>query len=137
MASVADIKAPFSPSKDDPARVARAEMVRAMFAAMTAEQRADAIADIRDLLPDTIFEKPKAPQRGGDVLNNVFLLFKREPEVTRAAQEVKEKLANEGKDADVQAVRNALNYLNSRHVLQRIGYGRYRLADGSLVEGPL
>lgn len=136
MATVADIRASVPAPQEDAGRTARATVVRAVFGAMSPEQRSDAIADIRDLLPDSIFEKPKAPHRGGDVLNNVFDLFKREPDVTRAAPEVREKLADEGKDADVQAVRNALNYLNSRRVLQRIGYGRYRLADGSLVEGP-
>ena len=114
----------------------RAETLRAMILSIPADQRAPVFALVRDLLPASLFEKSKAPHRGGEVLNNIFELFKREPTVERGTADVVQELAKVGVAAEPQSVRNALNYLNSRRIVQRVGYGRYRMEDGSIVEGP-
>ena len=115
---------------------AQAAMVRAVIAAIPEAQRLAVLVQIRDLLPPALLEKTKAPQRGSEVLNNVFKLFQQDPAVILAAGEVKAELAKAGTETDPQTVRNALNYLNGRSVLRRVGYGRYQLSDGRIVEGP-
>ena len=60
---------------------------------------------------------------------------KRDPEATRAAPEVQEELTKAGVNAEAQAVRNALNYLQGRSVLRRVGYGKYQLEDGRIIDG--
>lgn len=116
---------------------ARADMLRALIEQIPVHQRASVFEQVRDLLPVTVKGHPKGPHRGGEILNNVYELFRKEPMMARAAPEVQaeiEKTSNAR--IEPQAVRNALNYLHSRQVLQRIGYGRYRLADGSVIDGP-
>jgi hypothetical protein len=120
------------PETDNPALKARAEMLRALILSIPDNERAATFAQVRDTLPLELFAKSKAPQRGGDILNNVFELFQREPAIERGALEIARELA-----VEAQPVRNALNYLNSRRVLQRVGYGKYRMGDGSLVDGPV
>lgn len=123
--------------KNDTSAVdAWANTLRAVILSIPENQRANVIAQVRDVLPQALFETPKAPHRGGEVLNNVFELFKRTPNVARAAPEVLKELQKAGVAAEPQSVRNALNYLNSRRIVQRIGYGRYIMEDGSIVEGP-
>ena len=114
----------------NPATKAWAEMLRAAIQSIPKDERATVFAQLRDLL-----EQDKAPKRGRDLLNNVYELFKREPEAQRSAPEVVAALADKGTTVDVAPVRYALNYLHGRRVLQRVGYGKYRLEDGSLVEG--
>ena len=111
-------------------------MLRAVIATIPPDKRESALAQARDLLPVKLLGVPNAPKRGGNVLNNVFELFARDPKVVRAAPAVKDELAKAGKNADIQTVRNALTYLQGRSVLSRVGYGLYRLNDGSLKEGP-
>ena len=119
----------------DPAFKARVDMLRASVSAIPFEQRGAAFAATRDLWPSDVLGKPKLPRRGGDVLNNVFEVFKREPHAVRDAPQVVDVLAKAGKPAEAQPVRNALSYLNNRRVLRRVGYGLYQLEDGSFVEG--
>ena len=69
------------------------------------------------------------------MLKNVFLVFKNEPGVSRTAREVVEKLSEMDKTAKPQPVRLAMNYLSSRRILRRIGYGKYQLEDGRIVDG--
>jgi hypothetical protein len=122
-----------SPQTDDDAAIkARVETLRAIIQTIPEAQRAVVFARVRDLLPADLFEKSKAPQRGGPLLNNVYELFMAEPKVERGASEVMAALADKGKPAEPQPVRNALNYLHSRRVLYRIGYGKYVLEDGSI-----
>jgi hypothetical protein len=112
-------------------------MLRAVIQAIPEERRAEVLERVRDLIPSSLFKNSRIPQRGGDVLNNVFELFKSEPAVERGAPEVHDALAKSGKPAEPQSIRNALNYMSSRQILQRVGYGRYRMADGSMMEGPV
>jgi hypothetical protein len=113
-----------------------AQALRAVILSIPQEQRSAVIAHIHDILPVSLNPPPRAPHRGGDVLNNIYELFRREPAIARAAPEVVRELAKVGVTAEPQTVRNALNYLNSRRIVQRIGYGRYIMEDGSVVEGP-
>jgi hypothetical protein len=121
--------------QSDPARVAWAAMLRAAILAIPPHWRETALADNHDLLPGFTFEKSRAPQRGGQVLNNVYELFKLESKSILAAPEVREKLEKTGKPADIQSVRNALTYLQGRSILRRIGYGKYQLEDGRIIDG--
>jgi hypothetical protein len=119
----------------DPAFTARVEMLRAAIAAIPKEQRTWAFRATRDLWPGDIFERPKLPHRGGDVLNNVLELFRRDPQSVRGAPEVQAELAKSGIAPEPQAVRNALSYLSGRCVLRRVGYGKYQLEDGRIIDG--
>jgi hypothetical protein len=114
---------------------AQASMLRAAIETIPEIDRPAVFALLQDLLAAKESEKA-APLRGGPVLNNVFQLFKKTPGAVMAAAEVQEALSERGNAANAQAVRNALNYLNGRSVLRRVGYGRYQLADGRIVEGP-
>lgn len=119
-----------------PAVSAQALMLRAAILAIPEVDRQAVLDQLQDLLQPSA-NKGRAPRRGGEVLNNVFHLFQKAPDAVMAAREVQEVLNQRGAAADPQAVRNALNYLNGRSVLRRVGYGRYQLADGRIVEGPL
>ena len=113
---------------------ARADMLRAVIQQIPRHQRAGVFELVRDLLPQTIIGHPNAPQRGGEVLKNVYELFRRAPSVPKAAPEVQAELAKATQTTvEPQSVRNALNYLNQRRILRRVGYGRYILEDGSLI----
>jgi hypothetical protein len=125
------------PQSDDSAIKARIDTLRAVIQSIPQDQRAAVFAQARDLLPAELFEKTKVPHRGGDVLNNVFELFKADPALELKAANVLEALAKAGKPAEAQPVRAALNYLNSRRILHRVSYGLYRLENGDLVESPL
>lgn len=118
-----------------PAVSAQALMLRAAILAIPEVDRQAVLDQLQDVLQPSA-NKGRAPRRGGDVLNNVFQLFQKAPDAVMAAGEVQEVLNQRGAVADPQAVRNALNYLNGRSVLRRVGYGRYQLADGRIVEGP-
>lgn len=122
--------------KADPAFRARVEMLRATLSAFPKEQLVPAFAEVRDLLPDDLFHKAKIPARGGDVLNNVFELFRGDPMTVRGAPEVQTELAKVGIASEPQAVRNALSYLSGRSVLRKVGYGKYQLEDGRIIDGP-
>ena len=136
MDNLAEKSSALSPGNSDRAAIrARAEMLRATIAAIPSHQLAAVFNEIRDVLPPSLFDHPKAPQRGGDTLNNVYDLFKQDPGTQRGAPEVKKELAKAGKPADAQPIRNALNYLSQRRVPRRVGYGLYQLSDGSFVEG--
>jgi hypothetical protein len=118
----------FTASDDDAAISAYADMLRGAIERVPQEKRAAVLDKVSDLLA-----RPKAPQRGKQLLNNVYELFKSEPKVRRSAAEVIEKL---GITSDPKPVYNAINYLYGARILSRVGYGLYRLADGSIVEGP-
>jgi hypothetical protein len=113
---------------------AQAAMLRAAIETIPEVDRQTVFAQIQDLFQTP--ERGRLPRRGGQVLNNVFQLFQKTPGAVMAAGEVQEALSQRGAHADPQAVRNALNYLNGRSVLRRVGYGRYQLADGRVIEGP-
>lgn len=115
---------------------AQALMLRAAILAIPEVDRQAVLDQLQDVLQPSA-NKGRAPRRGGEVLNNVFQLFQKTPDAVMAAGEVQEALIQHGAAAEPQAVRNALNYLNGRSVLRRVGYGRYQLADGRIVEGPL
>lgn len=114
---------------------AQASMLRAAILAIPEVDRQAVLDQLRDVLQPSS-GRSKVPRRGGDVLNNVIQLFQKAPGAVMAAGEVQEALSQHGAIAEPQAVRNALNYLNGRSVLRRVGYGRYQLADGRIVEGP-
>lgn len=118
-----------------PAVSAQALMLRAAILAIPEVDRQAVLDQLQDVLQPSV-NKGRAPRRGGEVLNNVFQLFQKTPGAVMAAGEVQEALTQHGAAANPQAVRNALNYLNGRSVLRRVGYGRYQLADGRIVEGP-
>src|SRR5687767_8197679 len=129
MSEVAADSLNLSRPEHDAAVAAYAEVLRGAIERIPANQRDAVLAKIQDLLA-----KPKAPQRGGELLNNVFELFKKEPTVERRASDVIREL-NLDAEADAKPVHNALNYLYGTKVLHRIGYGLYRLENGSVVEG--
>ncbi len=120
---------------NDPAFKARVDMLRAAISAIPHDQRARAFASTRDLWPLEVIGKPKVPQRGGEVLNNVVRLFKLDPHAVRDASDVQAELEKQGSPAEAQSVRNALSYLSGRSVLRRVGYGKYQLQDGRIIEG--
>ena len=128
-----------NPSSDSPeaadeaALTARAQILRAVLQSIPHDQREAVLAQVRDLLPAS-FDQKRGVQRGGDVLNNVLLLFRSDPKERDSALVIKE-LAQQGKRYEPQPVRLALNYLNSRRILQRVGYGKYRLENGDIVDG--
>jgi len=103
------------------------DVMRAALERLPVHKREAVKAQLADLL-----EKPKTPQRGGDVLNKVVQLFQ------RAANDRKEWRAAEivtAVNAEPKQVYNALQYLRSRRVIQKKGYGLYVLEDGTVIEG--
>ena len=120
---------------DDAALRARVQMLRAAIECIPASQRAAVFAQLTDVLPEAMRLRLRAPHRGGEVLTNVFELFRNSPTETRDTADVVFELAKKGKPADAQPVRLAMNYLNSRRILRRVGYGKYQLEDGSIVDG--
>ena len=116
-------------ARPDPAVAAYADLLRGAIERIPVHQRDAVLSQLQDLLA-----KPRSPQRGGELLNNVFELFKKEPTVERRASDVIKAL-NLDAEADAKPVHNALNYLHGTKILHRIGYGLYRLEDGSVVEG--
>jgi hypothetical protein len=112
-------------------------MLRAAILSIPEKQRAGVLSQLHDILPSMLPKSPPAPKRGGELLNNVFLLFQSDPKVERAVADVVAALAVEmGKTVEAQPVRLALNYLNSRRILRRVGYGKYQLENGEIVDGP-
>lgn len=114
-----------------------ANMLRAALAAVPEEKRRAAADRLVALLTP-----PKVPAGGGPVLKNVIQLFKEDRRSEWTAAEVLVALGERGHEAPRKAVYNALNYLSlgqnsPRRILRKIGYGRYQLEDGSLVEGPV
>lgn len=125
----------FATPKGDLATDAWVSMLRAAILSVPAAQRSAVFHRLRDLLPASLLRPPVGPQRGGELLNNVFELFKNDPGAGRDTSEVVEELSRQGKHVEAQPVRLALNYLKSRRILRRIGYGKYQLEDGSIVDG--
>jgi hypothetical protein len=136
MTNLAEHRASVSPFATDPVIAARADAVRAMIKAIPRDQLMAVLWEARDVFPPSVLEKLQPPKRGGDVLHNVFELFKSEPNVKRAAPDVVDALAKRGKTVEATPVRQALNYLNSRRILRRVGYGLYQLEDGRIVDTP-
>jgi hypothetical protein len=132
MSNLADPPAKFAPTNPDLATEAWVAMLRAAISAVPESQRAAVFHQLRDLLPASLLNPLSGPRRGGTLLNNVFQLFKDDPGTEHSVTEVVEALA---KQDDPQPVRLALSYLTSRRILHRIGYGKYRLEDGSIVDG--
>jgi hypothetical protein len=112
-------------------------MLRAAILTIPESHRPAVFNRLRDVLPPSLLKSPPAPQRGGELLNNVFQLFQSDPMAERAVADVVAALAAEmGKKVEAQPVRLALNYLNSRRILRRVGYGKYQLENGEIVDGP-
>lgn len=112
-----------------------ANLLRAAILAIPEAQRNTAFERARDVLPANVVLRNLAPQRGGPLLNNIYDLFKRDPSAQRAAADVVAELEKQGEKPDPKPVRYALNYLEGRRVLRRIGYGKYQLASGEIVDG--
>lgn len=132
MSNVAEHPAKFAPSDGDLATGAWVSMLRAAISSVPENQRAAVFHQLRDLLPPSLLSPPNGPRRGGELLNNVFRLFRNDPGTEHSVADVVEALS---KQDDPQPVRLALSYLTSRRILHRIGYGKYRLEDGSIVDG--
>jgi hypothetical protein len=115
---------------NDLAVQAWADVLRAAISAIPKDQRNAVLAQVRDL-----FEHDNAPKRGSELLTNIYLIYKREPHTKRGALDVVAELGLD-KAQDAQPVRYALNYLHDRRVLRRVGYGKYQLENGDLVDGP-
>jgi hypothetical protein len=122
---------------EDPEVLAIAKALHGALASVAPEKR----SAVADLLVSMIIEsqRPQPPKRGGDVLNNVVRLFKEDKRKEWKAAEVVDALKQMGYTYDRKSVFNALSYLThgadpSRRILRKFGYGRYLLADGSIVE---
>ena len=117
-----------TPATSDLAMQAWVEMLRAAIKTIPQDQRHEAFTQVRDL-----FERDATPRRGSDLLRNIYLVYKRDPQTARGALDVVAELGL--KKDQAQPVRYAINYLKSRRILRRIGYGKYQLEDGSIVDG--
>jgi hypothetical protein len=117
---------PSETQDDDPAVGLAVEMLRRALDGVPEHLRPQVAAKLSALL------KPKPPLRGKDTLNNVVALFRQEKKWR--ASDMVEALADTG--AEPKQIYNALNYLRSRRIIQKRGYGIYVLEDGSLIEGP-
>lgn len=106
------------------------DVVRAALNRLSPRKRAAALAELSDVL-----QSPKAPHRGGEILNNVVELFQRDQKREWTAADVVATLADSGVTAESKPVYNALTYLKGTKVIRRIGYGRYQLANGTVVDG--
>lgn len=120
-----------SPPADDPAVSAYAEILRGAIERVPTHLRDAVFRSLADLL-----NKPRVPQRGGPLLNNVIDVFKSKPGVEHSAAEVVSALVERDIPADIKPVYNALNYLHGMNILRRVGYGRYLMADGTMIDGP-
>lgn len=134
MKNVAEAPLPDSPNTVE--IKTRAEMLRAAIQSIPADQRNAVLAEVRDLIPKSVFERPKEPERGSELTKNVYLVFKNDPKTKRDAKGVVDVLERGGMKADIKPVRYSLNYLRNRQILRRVGYGLYQMEDGSIVEGP-
>jgi hypothetical protein len=128
-------KASVSPRADDSEIEIAVRMMLAALTTLPPEKRQVALGKLNE------HEGPKAPKRGGEVLNNVIQLFREDRRREWTAAEVVTALDKRGHQWDRKAVFNALTYLSkgadpSRRILHKFGYGRYQLADGSIIEGP-
>lgn len=114
--------------ESDPAFNAIVEALKRALETLPETQRAAALGKLSENL------KPKTPVRGGDVLNNVVLAFRKKRELS-AEEAYAEVAANLGPATERKQVYNALTYLRSRRIIQKKGYGLYVLEDGSVIEG--
>jgi len=113
-----------------------ANLLRAAILAIPEAQRNMLFEQVRDVLPSNVaLRKPPGPQRGSPLLNNIYELFKNDPGAHHAAADVVAALEKRGAEADPKPVRYALNYLENRRYLRRVGYGLYQLASGEIVQG--
>ena len=121
------------PSTNEDAVGAHARTLRAVIESIPTHHRKEVFAKVADLLP----KYNKEPRRGGEILNNVYLLYKQEPS-PKGAAEVVEALQKKGgvKIKDTKPVYNAINYLRRARVLRKVGYGMYQLEDGTYVDIP-
>ncbi len=117
----------FVPDGADPEVELAANMLHAALTGIPEAKRQAAAARLVQLLTP-----PKTPQRGGPILENVVKLFKEQKRDWSAA-DVVAALATKGKPAEPKKVYSALTYLKDMKVIRRVGYGRYLLADGSMV----
>lgn len=131
MKSIASDIRPISPPAVDPAVGVYAEILRGVIERIPMHLRDAVFNSLADLL-----QKPKVPQRGGALLNNVIHVFKSNPGVERGAAEVIAALAEKNISAEIKPIYNVLNYLNGMNVIRRVGYGRYLMVDGSIIDGP-
>ncbi len=126
MKTAAAIRAP--EIHPDPEVALAVEMLRAAWERVPSEKRR-AVADLLGVA----LARPKAPRRGGPVLDNVIALFREEPRKEWNACEVVSKLANKGVTAEPKQVYSALTYLSGMKILRRVGYGRYLVEGGGLL----
>ena len=118
----------------DPEVAQAAERLLELLTAIPEEKRVAAAECLLEMLTP-----PKAPKRGGEVLNNVIQLFREQTEWKTA--EIVRALHDRGYSYERKAVFNALTYLSkgadpSHRILRKFGYGKYQLENGSVIDGP-
>jgi hypothetical protein len=100
------------------------EMVRTAIEKVPAEERDALKRRLSELLAS-----PWMPKKGGPVLNNIVHLFQTKTAWTAA--EIREALAANGNEPNQHAVYSALQYLGNKQIIERYGYGQYRLRNGA------
>ena len=101
-------------------------MIRAAIDAIPPDQR----DELKQRLTEAL-TKPQIPTRGGEVLNNIVNLFKSSDKTEWTASEIRTALADaDGNEPPKASVYSALQYLGTKRVIQRHGYGRYTFEGG-------
>jgi hypothetical protein len=111
---------------DNPQKEAMFAAIRQLLAPMTPTEKAEFIKDLAR-------ENGIESLRSGPVLATVLRLIPKNQEFS--AEEIRRGVDAAGVEATAKAVLNALNYLQKKQRIQRVGHGRY-IVDGNFVVDP-
>jgi hypothetical protein len=109
---------------DNPQKEAMFAAIRQLLAPMTPTDKAEFIKELAR-------ENGIESLRSGPVLATVLRLIPKNQEFS--AEEIRRGVDAAGVEATAKSVLNALNYLQKKQRIQRIGHGRY-IVDGALYE---
>lgn len=119
---------------DDTERRARIEKIArglkdSVFASLSDEDSQDVLDKLHEIL------RPIPTPRAGEVLNAIVRLLPRGGEEL-TVQSLRWGVQDRGVSAGPKEVYNAVGYLVRKGYMRRVGYGRYVVADGTMIVTP-